>query len=239
MATLFVSDVHLSGARPDLVALFLGFLAREARVADALYILGDLFDLWVGDDDPDPLNRQVIAGLSALTGAGVPVFVMHGNRDFTLGARFARESGARLLPDPSVIDLYGTPTLLMHGDTLCTDDLQYQRARARYRQPWVLALSLALPRAVRVAIGRRLRAKSERAKQTLAPEIMDVNAGAVEAAFRARSCTRLIHGHTHRPARHEHQLAGQSCERWVLADWYRSGSYLRCDAAGCKAVALP
>ena len=239
MATLFVSDVHLSAARPDLVALFLGFLEREARAADALYILGDLFDLWLGDDDPDPLNQQVIAGLSALTSAGVPVSVMHGNRDFMLSERFARETGARLLPDPAVIDLHGTPTLLMHGDTLCTNDLEYQRARARYRQPWVLALFLALPRAVRFVIGRRLRAKSERTKQTLTPEIMDVTASAVGAAFRTHDAPRLIHGHTHRPARHEHVIDGRRCERWVLADWYRTGSYLRCDATGCTAVILP
>jgi UDP-2,3-diacylglucosamine hydrolase len=238
MSTLFVSDVHLSAARPALVARFLRFLEEEARAADALYILGDLFDLWVGDDDPDPLNRRIIAALAALTGAGVPVSVMHGNRDFVLGPRFAQETGARLLADPAVIDLCGTPTLLTHGDTLCTDDLGYQRARARYRQPWVLALGLALPRALRSAIGRRLRAKSERTKQALTAEIMDVNAQAVEAALRTHGCLRMIHGHTHRPARHEHVVDGRRCERWVLADWYRAGSYLQCDAGDCTAIAL-
>jgi len=238
MPTLFVSDVHLSAARPALVTRFLRFLEEEARAADALYILGDLFDMWLGDDDPDPLNRRIIAALSALTAAGVPVSVMHGNRDFVLGPRFARETGARLLADPAVVHLCGTPTLLTHGDTLCTDDIGYQRARARYRQPWLLALGLATPRALRAAIGRRLRANSERTKQGLAAAIMDVNPQAVEAVLRAHNCQRMIHGHTHRPARHEHLVDGRRCERWVLADWYRAGSYLRCDDRGCAAVAL-
>ncbi len=238
MHSIFVSDVHLSAARPALVARFLRFLEAEARAADALYILGDLFDLWVGDDDPDPLNRQVIVALSSLTRAGVPVAVMHGNRDFVLGPRFAQETGAQLLTDPTVIDLCGIPTLLTHGDTLCTDDVGYQQARMRYRQPWVLTLGLALPRALRLAIGHRLRAKSERTKPTLDAAIMDVNTAAVEAALRQHGCLRMIHGHTHRPARHEHVVDGLRCERWVLADWYRAGSYLRCDATGCAAVAL-
>jgi UDP-2,3-diacylglucosamine hydrolase len=238
MATLFVSDVHLSAARPDLVALFVRFLSQEARQAGALYILGDLFDLWLGDDDPDPVSREATAALAGLTRLGVPVYLMHGNRDFLIRDGFARACGATLIADPTMIDLCGTPTLLTHGDALCTDDLEYQRARARYRQPWVESALLAMPRFVRAAIGRHFRAKSERNKQSLPREIMDVNAGAVDALFRAHGYPRLIHGHTHRPARHEHIVDGRRCERWVLADWYRTGAYLRCGRDGCRAVTL-
>jgi UDP-2,3-diacylglucosamine hydrolase len=239
MSTLFVSDVHLSAARPDLVELFVRFLSNEARQADALYILGDLFDLWLGDDDPDPVSRRVTAALADLTRSGVPVYLMHGNRDFLIRDGFARASGATLIADPAMIDLCGMPTLLTHGDALCTDDLEYQRARARYRQPWVESALLAMPRFVRAAIGRHFRAKSERNKQSLPREIMDVNTGAVEALLRDHGHPRLIHGHTHRPARHEHVVDGRACERWVLADWYRTGAYLRCDRDGCAAVTLP
>jgi UDP-2,3-diacylglucosamine hydrolase len=235
---LFASDVHLSGARPEMVASFLRFLEADARGASALYILGDLFDLWVGDDDPDPINLQVMEALAQLARAGVAVRVMHGNRDFLFGADGARRSGVELIEDPTVIDLFGTPTLLMHGDTLCADDTEYLRQRARYRQPWVLSGFLALPRAVRVAIGRHFRRKSERSKRVTAPMIMDVNDAAVAEALRRAGCARLIHGHTHRPSRHELTIDGRACERIVLADWYTRGSYLRADPDGLREVRL-
>ncbi|MCU0897031.1 MAG: UDP-2,3-diacylglucosamine diphosphatase [Burkholderiales bacterium] len=235
---LFASDVHLSGARPDMVDAFLRFLEQDARGASALYLLGDLFDLWVGDDDPDPVNLRAMAALARLAHTGVAVRLMHGNRDFLFGADGARHAGVELIGDPTVIDLFGTPTLLMHGDTLCTDDIPYLRARARYRRPWVLSGFLALPRAVRVAIGRHFRAKSERSKRVTAPTIMDVNDPAVADALRRAGCARLIHGHTHRPARHELTVDGRACERFVLADWYTRGSYLRADPDGLRAVNL-
>ena len=235
---LLVSDVHLSGARPMMVDAFLRFLGEEARGASALYILGDLFDLWVGDDDPDPVNIRVMEALAELARSGVTVRVMHGNRDFLFGHDGARRARVELIDDPTVIDLFGTPTLLMHGDTLCTDDTEYLRQRARYRQPWVLSAFLALPRVLRVAIGRHFRRKSERSKRVTAPTIMDVNDGAVADILRRTGCARLIHGHTHRPARHEIVVDGRACERFVLADWYARGSYLRADPAGLRAVTL-
>jgi UDP-2,3-diacylglucosamine hydrolase len=235
---LFVSDVHLSGARPEMVAAFLRFLETDARAASTLYILGDLFDLWVGDDDPDPVNLRAMEALARLARSGVTVRVMHGNRDFLFGADGARRSGVDLIDDPTVIDLFGTPTLLMHGDTLCTDDVEYLKQRARYRRPWVLGGFLALPRALRAGIGRHFRAKSERAKRVTAPIIMDVNDGAVADALRRSGCVRLIHGHTHRPARHALTVDGRACERFVLADWYRNASYLRAAPDGLRAVSL-
>jgi len=236
---LFVSDLHLSPARPGLAERFLRFLAEEARSASALYILGDLFDRWLGDDAAeDAFNRRLLNALHSLADGGVPVRLMHGNRDFLFSAAAAGASGLVLLPDPSLHDLFGTRTLLMHGDLLCTDDVRYQRYRARVRRPGVVRAFLALPRAVRNAIGGGMRRVSETEKRAKTPLVMDVNAGAVEAALRRHGYPRLIHGHTHRGGRHVHVVDGHACERWVLADWYERGSYLRCDARGCTAVAL-
>jgi len=166
------------------------------------------------------------------------VSLLHGNRDFLFGAAAARRSGVQLLPDPTERELFGVPTLLMHGDLLCTDDVRYQRYRARVRRPGVRRAFLALPRALRRAIGEGMRRMSESAKRAKSETIMDVNPGAVEAVLRAHGYPRLIHGHTHRPGRHVHLVDGRACERWVLADWYQRGSYLRCDERGCEAVAL-
>jgi UDP-2,3-diacylglucosamine hydrolase len=163
---------------------------------------------------------------------------MHGNRDFLFGARAAARGGLRLIADPTRRDLFRVPTLLMHGDSLCTDDIRYQRYRARVRRPRVVRLFLALPRAARRAIGLGLRRFSESEKGAKSAAIMDVNAGAVEAALRASGCPRLIHGHTHRPGHHAHVVDGRACERWVLGDWYERGSYLRCDERGCEAMVL-
>jgi UDP-2,3-diacylglucosamine hydrolase len=237
--TLIASDLHLSAARPAIVESFFAFLGGAARQADAFYILGDLFDLWVGDDDPDPLNGAVLDGLAGLAGSGVRVFLMHGNRDFLFGRHGAARAGLELIADPTLVDLYGTPTLLMHGDTLCTDDVAYLTQRNRYRRPWIIAAFLALPRAVRVGIGQRLRQKSERTKRATPPAVMDAHPDAIARVLREHGYPRLVHGHTHRPARHEHVVDGQRCERWVLPDWYQRGGYLRCDASGCVPVALP
>jgi len=236
---LFISDLHLSPARPAIAERFLRFAGEEARSASALFVLGDLFDRWIGDDDAeDAFNRRLLEALRALAAGGVAVRLMHGNRDFILSAAVARGRGLELLADPTVVDLFGTRTLLTHGDLLCTDDVRYQRYRAQVRRPGVIRTFRALPRAVRGAIGGGLSRASETEKRAKTPVIMDVNAGAVEAALRSHGYPRLIHGHTHRPGKHLHVVDGHACERWVLADWYERGSYLRCDARGCEAVAL-
>jgi UDP-2,3-diacylglucosamine hydrolase len=237
--TLFVSDLHLSGGEPESAARFFRFLGETAAQGQALYILGDLFEAWVGDDDlEDPLHTTVARALHDLVALGIPIFVMHGNRDFLIGEGFCRASGAQLLPEPSVIDLFGIPTLLLHGDSLCTDDTPYQQMRTQVRNPaWQQAM-LARPLEERRLIGRQLRAQSEVAKDGKSMAIMDVNAEAVAAAFVKSGCRRLIHGHTHRPAHHVHHMEGQPCERWVLPDWYTSGGYLRCDSSGCELIFL-
>jgi UDP-2,3-diacylglucosamine hydrolase len=238
--TAFVSDVHLADERPGIVEQFFRFLAREARAAHALYVLGDLFEYWAGDDDlDDPLNRRVADAFSNLHASGTALYFLHGNRDFLVGKAFSERASADLLVDGTIVDLYGTPTLLMHGDTLCTDDIEYQTFRAYARDPVNQARFLALPLADRRSQMRGFRAQSESAKQGKSAKIMDVNRDAVHEVLRRSGYPRLIHGHTHRPGRHVHAVDGHTCERWVLADWYANGSYLRCDAGGCTAVELP
>ena len=240
MAVFFISDLHLCDARPDINGVFFEFLRGPARKAESLYILGDLFEYWAGDDDlGDPFNRSIAAALAEYSRNGIPLKFMHGNRDFLLDGEFARICGGTLLDDPHSLDLFGAPTLLMHGDTLCTDDLDYQKFRIQVRNPnWQKGfLGLSLEQRKRQIEAVRQTSESEKTRK--APEIMDVNQGAVEKVLREHAYPRLIHGHTHRPARHVHRVDGRSCERWVLADWYRSGSYLRCDERGCTPVALP
>lgn len=230
---LFLSDLHLSPERPAALAAFHAFAAGPARDAAAVYILGDLFDWWVGDDQMrEPFVAAVVASLRALADVGVPLYIGRGNRDFLLGERFARSTGATLLPDFVEVDLAGTRTLLCHGDELCTDDADYQAYRARMRNPATQARLLRLPYFVRRGIAWWLRRKS-RSEKALKPEsIMDVAAGAVADAFRRHDVTRMIHGHTHRPARHEVAVDGVPRERYVLADWHDRGHYLAVDAAG-------
>jgi UDP-2,3-diacylglucosamine hydrolase len=239
MSTLFISDLHLCSDRPAINRSFFGFLEREARSASALYILGDLFEYWAGDDDlGDAFNAAVVAGLAGLAHSGVPVYLMHGNRDFAIGEAFATASRATLLDDPALLTQYGQPILLMHGDTLCTLDLKYQAFRREARsETWIRRL-LAKPLAERKAAIEALRRQSEQEKRGKPEDIMDVTPAEVEATLRRYGYPRLIHGHTHRPARHVHTIDGHVCERWVLADWYRTGSYLACDESGCRAVQL-
>jgi UDP-2,3-diacylglucosamine hydrolase len=239
VAVYFFSDLHLCTSRPEINRLFFEFLRGPARQAESLYILGDLFEYWAGDDDlADPFNRSVVEALAECSRAGPVLRVMHGNRDFLLGEAFAEACNARLIGDPQRLDLFGTPTLLMHGDTLCTDDIDYQRFRAQVRAPAWQKTFLALPLEQRKRQIEAVRQTSESEKTRKAPEIMDVNPGAVEATFRAHGYPRLIHGHTHRPARHEHRVDGRICERWVLPDWYESGGVLVCDEKGCRAEKL-
>jgi UDP-2,3-diacylglucosamine hydrolase len=236
---LFISDLHLCADRPQSNRSFFAFLEHEARHAHALYILGDLFEYWVGDDDlDDPFNATIVSALARLVDSGVPVFLMHGNRDFVIGEAFAHASGVSLLPDPTLVDLHGQAVLLMHGDTLCTLDLEYQAFRREARsQAWIGRL-LQQPLAERKAMAEALRRKSEQEKRGKPGEIMDVAPDEVQATLRRHGYPMLIHGHTHRPARHLHKVDGRSCERWVLADWYQGGSYLACDESGCRALQL-
>ena len=239
MAVLFISDLHLCTSRPDINRVFFDFLRGPAREAESLYVLGDLFEYWAGDDDlGDPFNRSIAAAFADYSQSGPKLSFMHGNRDFLLDGEFAKACGGSLIGDPYVLDLFGTRTLLMHGDTLCTDDTEYQRFRAQVRDPGWQRTFLALPLEARKRQIETVRQTSESEKQRKAPEIMDVNQAAVETVLRGHSYPRLIHGHTHRPARHVHRVDGRSCERWVLADWYQTGSYLRCDERGCAPVQL-
>lgn len=238
MTTLFISDLHLDGSRPAVTRLFFSFLEGEARSADALYILGDLFEAWIGDDDDDAHHQAVLARLQDFSLA-VPLAIMHGNRDFLLGERFARTTGCRLMDEAEVVDLYGTPTLLVHGDQLCTDDADYQRFRTLSRDPEWQQGMLAKPLAERRAIARQARDRSTIENSMKSDAIMDVNADAVADALRAHGVRRMIHGHTHRPAVHEFDLDGAPVTRIVLGDWYDQGSLLRVDANGFVLTQLP
>lgn len=239
MSILFISDLHLSNARPEITALFLEFLQQRASLADALYILGDLFEVWLGDDMVLPDYAEAIQAMHKLTAQGVPLYVMHGNRDFLLSETFAQQTGARLLADPSVIDLYGTPTLLMHGDTLCTDDIEYQKFRSMVRDPDWQAQLLAKTPQERLALARQYREISKNEMAGKSAEIMDVNAAAVKTAMQQHQVQQLIHGHTHRPAVHQLQLAdNQDARRIVLGDWYTQGSVLECSPQGCELQTL-
>ena len=239
MATLFVSDLHLSPERPHVHEQFFDLTGRIARGADALYVLGDLFEYWLGDDDlGDPLNTAVADAVRSLSASGVPVRLMHGNRDLLIGHAFAQRCGAELIGDPMLVDLYGVRTLVMHGDTLCTDDTDYQKFRTYARDSGNQARFLARPLVERREEMLELRRRSEESKQAKPAEIMDVSAQTVDQVLRNHGYPRLIHGHTHRPARHVHVVDGRACERWVLNDWYERGGYLRCDATGCANVML-
>jgi len=231
--TLFLSDLHLSPDRPLAVAAFHAFAKGPARAAEAVYILGDLFDWWVGDDQlREPFIAPIAESLRALSGAGIPVFVARGNRDFMLGEDFERATGSTLLPEQLLLDLHGVPTLVCQGDELGTDDADYQAYRARVRAPGARRRLLRLPYFLRRLIASWLRRKSSNDKSLKPEYIMDVNAMAVAEAFRRHRALRMIHGHTHRPARHEHAVDGTPRERWVMADWHDRGHYLAVDEHG-------
>ena len=226
MTKLFISDLHLQAARPDITERFFRFLETEAAEAEALYILGDLFEAWIGDDDPDEHNREVQAALRRLTDAGVAGYFMHGNRDFLIGDAFAERTGFTLLDDPVVHDLYGTPVLLSHGDAYCTDDVEYQAFRRQSRDPAWQQQVLSMSVEQRQALAGQAREESRAAMVDKAEDIMDVNADAVADALREAGVTTLVHGHTHRPAVHELDLDGTAATRIVLGDWYEQGTVL-------------
>ena len=229
---LFISDLHLSPQTPGVTRIFLDFLGDRARNAEHLYILGDLFDVWVGDDgidDPDDgFNRQIVSALRALTDSGVKLSVLHGNRDFLLGKAFAKRAGMTLLGDPCVIDLYGQRVLLSHGDLLCTLDLGYQKFRRITQQKWLRWLFLRLPLTRRQIIACKMRGQSQMENAGKPQTIMDVTPAAVDALLRQHGCRLMIHGHTHRPAVHDFMLDGKPARRIVLGDWFEQGSVLSC-----------
>ncbi|NMF95965.1 UDP-2,3-diacylglucosamine diphosphatase [Aromatoleum toluolicum] len=230
MSALFIADLHLADQRPDNTRAFLDLLAGRAREVGSLYILGDLFEYWAGDDDRDsPLNREIGDALATLAARGTQIGFVAGNRDFLVGEHFARRAGLIILSDPTVVDLDGRRVLLTHGDTLCTDDHAYQAFRQQVRDPQWQRAFLARPLEERKQVIDGLRRHSETAKQEKAMEIMDVNTAAVDALLRAHGYPTLIHGHTHRPARHLHQVDGRACERWVLSDWRGTASWLLWD----------
>ena len=237
--SLFASDLHLDSEAPWAIDAFLAFLDGPARSAEALYLLGDLFEVWVGDDDDNPDNARACAGLARLTASDVAVYVLHGNRDFLLGEAFAQRTGVKLLPDPVLVDLYGTPTLLSHGDVFCTEDPAYQELRSIVRRPVWQRRFLALPLAARRELASAARAGSKAHTQRTIPTIMDVNPEAVSRAMRVTGARRLIHGHTHRPAVHPFVVDGMSAERVVLAPWYEAASCVGVSASGVREIPLP
>lgn len=239
MATLFIADLHLHTEEPAITAGFLHFLDGVAREADALYILGDLFEAWIGDDDPNPLHQRVAAAIRALVDSGVPCYFIHGNRDFLLGKRFARESGMQLLPQEKVLNLYGRNVLIMHGDTLCTDDAGYQAFRAKVHQPWLQTLFLALPLFIRHRVAAKMRAGSRAANSSKSLAIMDVNQQAVIEAMEKHRVQWLIHGHTHRPAIHQLTANEAPAFRAVLGAWHSEGSMIRVSESDVELVQFP
>jgi UDP-2,3-diacylglucosamine hydrolase len=239
MTTLFISDLHLEVDRPDIGEQFFAFLEDEAKHAEALYILGDLFDAWVGDDDPNPHFADVKKALRALVDSGVPVYFMHGNRDFMVGEDFAEETGVRILPDPIAIDLYGNHVLLSHGDALCTDDFEYQKIRAMTRNPEWQATMRAKPLEERLLLARAAREESKARGQTIDMDIMDVNADAVKRTILDYGVDILLHGHTHRPDIHFVELDDRIAKRIVLGDWYDQGSVVRWNEDGPVLSSMP
>lgn len=229
MATLFISDLHLSEERPEIIALFLDFLANQASQAEALYILGDLFEVWLGDDAISPAMDTVIKGLASLSSDGIPVYVMVGNRDFLLGKQFETLARCTLIDDPTLIDLYGQPTLLLHGDTLCTDDLDYQQFRTKVRDPQWQSDFLSKSIEERIAIGKQARQESMARTKEKSEEIMDANQETVIKTFQQHNIAQIIHGHTHRPAIHQFVINEMPVKRIVLGDWYDQASVLEVD----------
>lgn len=230
MYTLFISDLHLHESRPQITRAFFHFLRTQAIGAKALYILGDFFDMWIGDDDDSPLAQDVATELRALHSQGVAIYFIAGNRDFLLGKEYADKAGITLLPENAVIDLYGIPTLLLHGDELCTNDVEYQQFRTQMRNPGWQQQILTQPLAVRRALAAQLREKSQSMNSLKAEDIMDVTPAEVIRRMENVAVTRMIHGHTHRPARHSLTASGKPAERIVLGDWHDLGWCIKADA---------
>jgi UDP-2,3-diacylglucosamine hydrolase len=239
MATLFISDLHLEAERPDIARQFLQFMNTDARECEELYILGDLFEAWVGDDDPNTHYFTIKRALRTLVDRGVPVYFMHGNRDFMVGREFSNETGVKILKDPHRVDMYGQKVLLSHGDVLCTDDVQYQKVRKMTRDPEWQANMRAKPLKERLRIAAEARRHSLEQTINMSLAIMDVNQQAVEAMIREHNVDVLLHGHTHRPGVHTVDLGNRKAKRIVLGDWYRQGSVVRWDSRGPHLESMP
>ncbi|HDZ55476.1 MAG TPA: UDP-2,3-diacylglucosamine diphosphatase [Pseudomonas xinjiangensis] len=239
MRYLFISDLHLEAKRPDITRAFLHCLEHQASQADELYILGDFFEVWLGDDDPNPLARQVAAALAALAEKGVRIYLMHGNRDFLMGHRFCQEAKCTLLRDPCIVTLNGQRVLLMHGDSLCIDDLAYMRMRRALRNPLSLFILRNLSLKTRHRIGRKLRDESQTQTQQKASDITDVNLDKVIEVMRIHDVRTLIHGHTHRPEMHELMIDGEPAKRIVLGDWDKLAWFLEVDEKAYRLNSTP
>ncbi|MBI5659654.1 MAG: UDP-2,3-diacylglucosamine diphosphatase [Nitrosomonadales bacterium] len=240
--TLFISDLHLGAKKPHITQLFAHFMQHTAPRAEALYVLGDLFEYWAGDDDlGDRFHRQVVRLLRDLADSGTRLYIMHGNRDFLMAEKLADACSASMLPDPVLLELYGVPTLITHGDILCTDDADYQSYRSGVHEPAWQRQFLAQPLAQRKSLIEQLRSRSENEKLRKSDLLMDANDAAVAGLLRGHGYPRLIHGHTHRRMHHLHTVDDHDCERWVLGDWNETGNALRCDAGGCawETIACP
>jgi UDP-2,3-diacylglucosamine hydrolase len=239
VTTLFISDLHLDAGEPEATRRFLEFIDREALTARALYILGDLFEAWIGDDDDDPYLEPIVAALARVSAAGVPCAVMHGNRDFLLGTGFCAATGCRLLGDHERVDLYGEPVLLTHGDLLCTDDTRYMTLRAQLRDPKWQHDFLAKPLTERRTIAAGLRQLSATEIASKSYDIMDVNQRTVEQTMRDYGVSLLLHGHTHRPAVHRFTLDGKPAARIVLGAWHDGATIVRWSETGYGLCTLP
>lgn len=239
MTTLFIADIHLCEQEPAITAGFLRFLREDAPLADALYILGDLFEAWIGDDDPQPLHAEIASALKALHQQGVPCFFIHGNRDFLLGRRFARDSLMTLLPESQVLELYGLRLLILHGDTLCTDDVGYQKFRKKVHNPLIQRIFLSLPLKWRLKIAAKMRAGSKASNSHKDLIIMDVNQQAVVQEMQNHGVEWLIHGHTHRPEIHQVRLGEALGHRAVLGAWHQEGSMIKVSADGVELITFP
>ncbi|MBK5542328.1 UDP-2,3-diacylglucosamine diphosphatase [Pseudomonas sp. TH05] len=235
---LLISDLHLEQERPDITRAFLDLLGGRAREAQALYILGDFFEVWVGDDAMSPYQLSICQALRELSDSGTQIFLMHGNRDFMLGKAFCKAAGATLLKDPSVVDFYGEPVLLMHGDSLCTRDEAYMRMRRYLRNPLTLWILRHLPLRTRHTLARKLRNESRAQTRMKANDIVDVTPEEVPRVMQAFGVHTLVHGHTHRPAIHKLQLGEQAAKRIVLGDWDRQGWALQVDEQGFQLAAF-
>ena len=239
MATLFISDLHLEADRPDIGKQFLHFLQTDASEADDLYILGDLFEAWVGDDDPNTHYFTIKRAIRKLVDSGIPVYFMHGNRDFMIGKGFANETGVQILEDPHKVAMYGQKTLLSHGDILCTDDVRYQRVRQMVRNPEWQAQMRAKPLKERLRISKEARRQSLEQTINMSLDIMDVNQDEVKRVIQKYNVDVLLHGHTHRPGIHDVQVGNRKAKRIVLGDWYTQGSVVRWDTRGPKLEEMP
>ncbi len=234
MTTLFISDLHLQADRPEIGDQLIEFLNKEALAADALFILGDLFESWIGDDDANEYNESIQFALGSVVKSGTPVFLMHGNRDFMIGTKFSLETGVQLLPDPFVLGLYGKDVLLSHGDAYCTDDVEYQAVRTMTRDPEWQAMMLRKSLEERRAFVAQARVDSASHGESISEEISDVNVAAIEEAMEKHNVRLMVHGHTHRPKVHAQTVNGMTAKRIVLGDWHEHGSVLRWNQRGPK-----